>query len=106
MRLQTIEKATAEITEWRQEHEGVVDDLRLRIGRLDKYWNQSVIVNTAAFIEPGIFTEPPVTVEQYAAPTSAGYTAARPNGHRDEHHHREDDYGVVTTSTLIPRSRV
>jgi hypothetical protein len=35
--LLTIEKAIADIMEWRQEHEGLVDDLCLRIGRLDKY---------------------------------------------------------------------
>lgn len=101
-RLLTIEKATADITEWCQEHEGLVDDLRLRIGRLDKYWNRSVIENTVTHTEPGIFTEPPVKTEQYAASTSAGYKAARPIGHRDEHHQWENEFGMVTTYTHSP----
>ena len=36
-RLINIEKAASDLTSWRQEHEGIVDDLRLRIGKLDKY---------------------------------------------------------------------
>jgi hypothetical protein len=94
--LQAIEKTATDIAEWHQEHEGVVNDLRLRIGRLDKFWNHSIIEHTDAFTEPGIFSEPPVKAEQHAAPTSAGYTAARPNGHREELHHRENEYGEVT----------
>jgi hypothetical protein len=38
-RLITIKKAASDLNSWRQEHEGVVDDLRLRISKLDKYWN-------------------------------------------------------------------
>jgi uncharacterized coiled-coil protein SlyX len=101
-RLQAIEKTATDIAEWRQEHEGVVDDLRLRIGRLDKFWNRSIIEHTDAFTEPGIFSEPPVKAEQHATPTSAGYTAARPNGHREELHHRENEYGEVTAYIHSP----
>ena len=36
-RLSSIEKATSDLNSWHQEHEGVVDDLRLRIGKLNKY---------------------------------------------------------------------
>jgi hypothetical protein len=36
-RLNTIEKAASDFTSWRQEHEGIVDDLRLHIGKLDRY---------------------------------------------------------------------
>lgn len=40
--------------------------------------------------------------EQHAAPTSAGYTAARPNGHHEELHHQENEYGEVTAYIHSP----
>jgi hypothetical protein len=36
-RLITIKKAATDLTAWRQEHEGIIDDLRLHLGKLDKY---------------------------------------------------------------------
>ena len=35
--LQSIEAAASDMTQWRQEHEGIIDDIRLRLGKLDKY---------------------------------------------------------------------
>ena len=104
--LSTIEKAASDLTSWRQEHEGIVDDLRLRIGKLDKYWNRSMIDSATAHIEPAIFTEPPVKSERHVAPASAGYKAARPNGHGVDPHHRENEFGVVTTYTHSPLTGV
>jgi hypothetical protein len=101
-RLINIEKAASDLTSWRQEHEGIVDDLRLRIGKLDKYWNRSVIETAAVHVEPAIFPDPPLKSEQHAAPSPAGYMAARPDGHRVDNHHRENGYGVVTTLTHSP----
>ena len=49
-RLITIEKAASDLTSWHQEHEGIVDDLRL--SKLDKYWNRSVIETTAVHVKP------------------------------------------------------
>jgi len=46
---------------------------------------------------PVLFPDPPLKMEQYTAPTSAGYTVARPIGHSDETHHWENEFGVVTT---------
>jgi len=101
-RLSSIEKTALDLTSWRQEHEGIVDDLRLRIGKLDKYWNRSMIESAAAHLEPALFTEPPVKSEQHAASASAGYKVARPNGHGVDPHHRENEFGVVTTYTHSP----
>ena len=101
-RLSSIEKTASDLTSWRHEHEGIVDDLRLRIGKLDKYWNRSVIEFTTAHLEPALFTDPPVKSEQHAASASAGYKAARPNGHSVDPHHRENEFGVVTTYTHSP----
>ena len=36
-RLNSIEKTASDLTSWLQEHEGIIDDFRLRIGKLDKY---------------------------------------------------------------------
>ncbi|XP_066323372.1 uncharacterized protein [Miscanthus floridulus] len=73
-RLSSIEKTASDLTSWRHEHEGIVDDLRLCI----------------------------VKSEQHAASASAGYKAARPNGHGIDPHHRENEFGVVTTYTHSP----
>lgn len=108
VRLSAVEKTAEDLTSWRQEQEGLVDDLRLRLGKLDKYWNRSVLETASPFTEPGIFpepgvfTEPSLKVEQHAAPSSAGYKAARPIGHRDDLHHRGNEFGVVTTLTHSP----
>jgi hypothetical protein len=102
VRLQAIEKTTADLGEWRRDHEGVVDDMRLRLGKLDKFWARSVLETASPFTEPGIFTDPNVKSEQHAAPTSAGYQAARPIGHRVDLHHLEDGHGVVTTHVHSP----
>jgi hypothetical protein len=88
--LLNIEKVASNLTEWRQEHEGIVDDLRLCLSKLDKYWNRQVFESAAANVEPSIFTEPPPQSEQHAGTISAGYTAARPIGHGDDVHHREN----------------
>jgi hypothetical protein len=98
-RLVNIEKAAGDLQSWRQEQEGVIDDLRLRLTKLDKYWNRSIADNVT---EPALFNEPPVKLEQHAATSSTGYMAARPNGRRIDNHHREDGYGVVTTLAHSP----
>jgi hypothetical protein len=99
LHLLNIEKVASDLTEWRRDHKGVVDDLRLRLSKLDKYWTRQVIESAATHVEPGIFTEPPIKSEQYTGTISAGYTAARPSGHGDEVHHRENEFGRVTTYT-------
>ncbi|CAD6223140.1 unnamed protein product [Miscanthus lutarioriparius] len=92
-RLSIIEQAASE---------GVVDDLCLRIGKLDKYWNRSVIEAT---VEPALILEPPIKSEQHVAPPPAGYMAARPNGHRVDNHHPKNEQGLSPPS-LIPWSWV
>ena len=52
--------------------------------------------------ELAFFLEPSVKSEQHAASASAGYKAARPNGHGVDPHHRENEFGVVTTYTHSP----
>ena len=36
--LSTIEMAASNLNSWRQEHEGIIDNLCLCIGKLNKYW--------------------------------------------------------------------
>jgi len=40
--------------------------------------------------------------KQHASPTSAGYTATRRIRHDDDTHHRENQFGVVSTYTHSP----
>ena len=96
VRLQSIETMDSDMTQWRQEHEGIVDDIHLRLSKLDKYWTRSVFDAASPFTEPGLFPEPHFRSEQYATPTSTRYQAAWPIGHREELHHREGEYGSVT----------
>ena len=61
-----------------------------------------MIETTAVHVESAIFPYPSLKSEQHAAPSPAGYMAARPNRHRVKHHYRENEFGVVTTYTHSP----
>lgn len=98
-RLAHIEQAASEFNAWCQETEGIIDDLQLRIGKLDKYWNCSKIDAT---VKPTLILEPPVKSEQIATRPPAGFMAARPNRHHVDNHHQENEHEVVTTLTQSP----
>ena len=50
-RLTVIEKAASDFVLWRQETEGVMDDLRLKVNKLDKHWDCSVIEQTISLYQ-------------------------------------------------------
>ena len=78
-RVNTITTATGSLESWRQESEGEFDDLKLKMTKLTKYYDRSVLDNPRASL--GVISFGPSSVEQTAAPTSAGVSAARPSGH-------------------------
>ena len=58
VRLQAIEKTAADLSDWRREQDASVDDIRLRLGKLDKFWARSVLETASPFTDPGVFPEP------------------------------------------------
>jgi hypothetical protein len=78
-RVSAIAKTTGDLEAWHQDSEGAVDDLKLKVNKMTKYWDRSFA--GAATTSPGVFSASPSSLEQTAAPTSAENTAARPSGH-------------------------
>ncbi|KAF8783950.1 hypothetical protein HU200_000125 [Digitaria exilis] len=87
-RLSTLERAAASFDVWRPDIEGVVDTVRLEVGKLSKHWERSVMDREAPILE---------TVIPAAGRPSAAGEADRPHGHRVDSVHREGVYGSVTT---------
>jgi hypothetical protein len=78
-RIDSVLQATGDLQSWKQESEGAVDDLKLKMSKLTKYYDRSVFDNPPAL--SGLPTVISPQVEQTAAASSAEQTAARPNGH-------------------------
>jgi hypothetical protein len=86
-----VTKAAGELQSWRQEYEGTVHDLKLKVDKLTKYWDRSLLDNATA--STGVISHVPYSSEQAPAPTSAGTMVARPNGHHVELNPRVDGVG-------------
>ena len=114
-----MEKAAQDFDEWRPGVDGIIDDLKIEVGKLStlklevskitKYWERSMV--DSATPAPGVFvTAPPSPVatisdHKSASPhepkpvlggdflaalrPSAGFVAKRPDGHRDEFQNRD-----------------
>ncbi|CAD6247668.1 unnamed protein product [Miscanthus lutarioriparius] len=114
-RIQALEKAAQDFDEWRPGVDGIIDDLKIEVGKLStlklevskitKYWERSMV--DSATPAPGVFvTAPPSPVatisdHKSASPhepkpvlggdflaalrPSAGFVAKRPDGHRRSH---------------------
>ncbi|XP_035823161.1 uncharacterized protein [Zea mays] len=91
-----LEQATGVLEDWRMNMEGMMDDLRLEVGKISKNWERAVVDNSSAMA--GILAPSPPAVEQQPA----GVPANRPHGHRVESSHREDGFGSVTTLLHTP----
>lgn len=95
-RLQAVEKVMTSLASWRLEAEGLVDDLRLEVGELNKHWDRSMRVHSIT--SPDIIPVPP-SLEQADQCPPADAMAARPIGHCDDNRHWKSGFGVVTTLT-------
>ena len=98
-RLKIIEKVMGGLEEWRQDAEGVLDDMRLKVLKLNKAWDRSVVEQSSSAL--GLIAYPP-GVEQTDKRPSAVEMAARPSGHGVDTPPRENEFGVVTTLTHSP----
>ncbi|CAD6254940.1 unnamed protein product [Miscanthus lutarioriparius] len=74
-----IGKSDGALEAWRQESEGAVDDVKLKVDKLTKYWDRSFLDQAAA--STGVISSAPPILEQTAACSPASNTAARPSGH-------------------------
>jgi hypothetical protein len=77
-----------------------VDDLKLKVDKMTKYWDLSFLDNTV--VSTGLINPPPPVSEQTAARSSAGITAARPNVHRVEMTTRADGVGGNSSPNPFP----
>jgi len=84
-------KVAGALESWRQDSEGAMDDLKLKVDKLTKYWDRSFLDNATASI--GLISQPPPVLEQTAARSSTDFMAARPSGHHVETTPRADGIG-------------
>jgi hypothetical protein len=99
-RVVALETASNVFEDWRQGLEGVVDDLKLEVGKVSRYWERAVVdkpTSVAGILAPSpsaaIFAPSPTA----AGRPSAGSPATSPHGHRVNNHNREGEFGSVTT---------
>jgi hypothetical protein len=90
-RVQALKDASGVFEEWWLSMEGVIDDLRLEVGKVSKHWERAVVDKSTAMT--GVLAPTPPAVER----PSAGAIANSPCGHRFKMRNREDGFGSVTT---------
>lgn len=94
--INALEKTTGLLEDWRQNLEGIIDDLRLEVGRVSKHWERVLMDKPSSM--PGILALAPSAGER----PPAGSTAASPCGHCFESGNREMKFGSVTTLLSPP----
>ncbi|CAD6224880.1 unnamed protein product [Miscanthus lutarioriparius] len=95
-----VMKVAGALESWRQDSEGAMDDLKLKVDKLTKYWDRSFLDNATA--STGLISQPPSALEQTAARSSANLTAARPSGHHVETTPRADGIGENSSQSHSP----
>jgi dGTP triphosphohydrolase len=64
-RVISLAKTAGELESWRQASESAVDDLKLKVDKLTKYWGQTLLDNASALTR--LISPPPQPSEQTAA---------------------------------------
>ena len=95
-RLDRLEDAAQVFDEWRPRIEATVDDVKLELGKVARFWDRSLRERVVQ--EPPIFPSPQSATERSPAPTDAD----GPAGHRAEHHYRDEGFGSVLIHTHVP----
>jgi hypothetical protein len=86
-----LEHTTGALEDWRMNMEGMVDDLRLEVGKIAKHWERAVTDKSTTMA--GVLAPSPAAVER----VPVGVPVASAHGHRIESWPREDGFGSVTT---------
>ena len=95
-RLDRLENAAQVFDEWRPRIEATVDDVKLELGKVTRFWDRSF--RERAVPEPPIFPTPQSVTERLPASTGAD----GPAGHRVEQHYRDEGFGSVLIHTHVP----
>ena len=95
-RLDRLENAAQVFDEWRPRIEATVDDVKLELGKVTRFWDRSF--RERAVPEPPIFPTPQSATEHLPAPTGAD----GPAGHRVETQYWDEGFGSVLIHTHVP----
>jgi len=94
--LDRLEDAAQVFDEWRPRIEATVDDVKLELSKVTRFWDRSLRERVVQ--EPPIFPSPQSATERSPAPTDAD----GPAGHRAEHHYQDEGFGSVLIHTHVP----
>jgi hypothetical protein len=95
-RMSKLEAAVPEFTSWRQD-KGVIDNLRLKVKKLDSHWDRAVF-DTMPQHQPGILSSP----SSASARAPAGHNADGPMGHGSPLITRDSSQGSAATLVHVP----
>ena len=98
-RVDTLEAVVGELESWKQEMEGVVDDVRFNVKRLNDQLDRIVIDRAAT--NSVLLSVPPPPSQMAAARSSAGLTAESPHGHCVDSTPRDIGFGSITTQRRV-----
>ena len=87
--------ATGDLESWCRDHEGVVDDLHLEVGKLNKHWEHAIRDQSSTWA--GLIPVP-LPLEHAVQRPPADIQAARSIRHRDNNHHWDNEFGVHSNS--------
>lgn len=95
-RLDRLEDAAQVFDEWRPRIEATVDDVKLELGKVTRFWDRSL--RERGVQEPPIFPSPQSAMERSPAPPGVD----GPAGHRVDPTTRDDGFGSVLIHSHIP----
>jgi hypothetical protein len=100
-RMAALEKSMADLAAWRPDMEGVLDDVRLRVEKIDSKCDRVVFDNTPHSV--GLLRSPaPASATTASASAVSGVDISLPKGPGVEPTTRDIASGFVTTWTHIP----
>jgi hypothetical protein len=95
-RLISLEMSRTEAAAERVDMEKPLGDLKLEVGRINRFLERESMANPHT--KPSIIS----TTESASAPPPSSTIADGPNGHRVAHHHQDHEYGSINTHPHIP----
>ena len=94
--METLERVTASLDEWRPSIEVVVHDIKLEVSKtklevskISRNWERAILDQPATSLD--IFATAPVTAPAAIERPPPGAPAPTPNGHCVDNHYREVD---------------
>jgi hypothetical protein len=91
----SLDKATSELDGWRPQVDSAVEDLKLKVSKMNKQLDRALMERSS---DLGIL-DPPDPSKSATARPSTGFSADGPNGHRQDFSHRDHEFGTVFTQS-------